>query len=172
MAITYDAFLSLIDTYYKSVAATKHQNGLQSLMALTKTYIQFFTEHVSYTELIMNYRNIIRQVVNGNEVDKITQAMRNSDYYQRIKDIQLLPIQIIVKEIERGQADGSITSSINPWLIHHVMWSAVSGFLGVQLKSTTDQFINVEIAEWRNLILQTVEGIATGVFEQHTIKKY
>jgi len=162
MALTHEALKAMINLYYKTLSKNKSKNGLKSLLAFTEVGINFRAQNPNEAELIMNYRKLIKQVINGKGVDSITEAMSHSDYYRRIKDMQNLPITIVVDEIKRGQADGSITDTINPWLIHHLMWSTVSGFLALPSQNSSEQFINVDISEWRKYVLKVVKGIATG----------
>lgn len=161
MAITYDALQLLINEYYKTVEKTKNKTGLHSLLELAETFIRFCTEDVDNAMLISNYRRLVQQAIN-NEFDRNNNAMLSSNYYRRIRGIQLLPINIIVDEIIRGQEDGSIKKDINPWLIHHMMWANVSAFMILPLRNRPSHYLNVELKEWKNFVLQTVEGIATG----------
>ncbi|RMG30844.1 MAG: TetR/AcrR family transcriptional regulator [Bacteroidetes bacterium] len=162
MAITYDAFQFLADTYYQSVEANKEKSGLESLLAIAKAYLDFCTKHAPYSDLIFNYRTIIRDSLAGEQMDKISEAMKSSIYYRKIRDIQFLPIKIATEEIKRGQLDGSITNDANPYLIHHLMWSNVVGFVNLNLNPKAEVFIQVKVQEWRAYILRIVKAVCLG----------
>ena len=162
MAITYDAFLFLADLYYQAVEEQKSHSGLDSLMAIAESYLDFCINHTDYSKLIMDYRMIIRDSLSGVKMSKISQAMQDSIYYRKIRDIQYLPIKIAVEEIMRGQQDGSIPNAANPWLVHHLMWSNVVGFAQLYIDSQTDTFINTKVTEWKSYILRIIRAVCEG----------
>ena len=162
MAITYDAFLFLADVYYRTVELNSTGTGLDSLMGIAEAYLEFCTRQSDYAKLIMDYRVIIRDSLAGDQMDKISEAMKSSIYYRKIRDIQFLPIKIAVDEIIRGQKDGSITNEANPWLIHHLMWSNVTGYVQLNLDPKAKSFINAPTDEWKSYILRIVKAVCLG----------
>jgi AcrR family transcriptional regulator len=160
MAITYRAFQSLIENFYNSVNATKDDLGLEGLVGLMKSFIKFSEENTLYTEAMLDYIAFVKSTQEGTLDGKITEAMKESNYYERIKDIQNLPINIFLKEIERGRKDGSILNRQKPELIYLYAWASVLGFVKLNATSgKTTSILRVDISEWRNYILQKTRDL-------------
>ncbi|GLR17207.1 TetR/AcrR family transcriptional regulator [Portibacter lacus] len=160
MAITYRAFQALIDTFYESVSATKDESGLEGLVGLMKSFIAFSEENFLYSEAMLDFISFVRSTSEGSLDGKITDAMKESSYYERVKDIQNIPINIFLKEIERGRNDGSILNKQKPELIYLYAWAGVLGF--VKLNSTSGKkttILKVEISDWRNYIISSTRTL-------------
>ncbi|WP_235299540.1 TetR/AcrR family transcriptional regulator [Portibacter marinus] len=162
MAITYRAFQALIDTFYESVEATKDQSGLEGLVGLMKSFIAFSEKNFLYSEAMLDFISFVRSTSNGVLDEKITDAMKVSSYYERVRDIQNIPISIFLKEIERGRKDGSILNKQKPELIYLYAWANVLGF--VKLNATSGKktsILKVEITDWRNYIIRHTRKMLT-----------
>lgn len=160
MAITYRAFQAVIDTFYQSVESNKDKNGLEGLVGLMKAFIKFSEENFLYSEAMLDFISFVRSTNEGTLDGKITEAMKESSFYERVKDIQNIPINIFLKEIERGRTDGSILNKQKPELIYLYAWSTVLGF--VKLNATSGKktsILKVEISEWRNYIIQKTRDL-------------
>ncbi len=155
MAITYRAFQSLIETFYISVEHTKEEVGLEGLVGVMRSFIKFSEENFLYSEALLDFISFVRSTNEGTLDKKITDAMKESSYYERVKDIQNIPINIFLKEIERGRQDGSILNKQKAELIYLYAWASVIGF--VKLNATSGKktsILKVEISTWRNYIIQ------------------
>lgn len=162
MAITYRAFQALIDAFYESVSATKEQDGLEGVVGLMKTFISFTEQNFLYSEALLDFIAFVRSTSEGTLNRKITEAMKESSYYERVKDIQNIPISIFLKEIERGRVDGSILNKQKPELIYLYAWANVLGF--VKLNATSGKktsILKVEISDWRNYIIKSTRKTLT-----------
>jgi AcrR family transcriptional regulator len=162
MAITYRAFQALIDAFYESVSATKDQDGLEGVVGLMKTFISFTEQNFLYSEALLDFIAFVRSTSEGTLNRKITEAMKESSYYERVKDIQNIPISIFLKEIERGRQDGSILNKQKPELIYLYAWANVLGF--VKLNATSGKktsILKVEISDWRNYIIKSTRKTLT-----------
>jgi AcrR family transcriptional regulator len=162
MAITYRAFQALIDSFYESVLVTKDQDGLEGVVGLMKTFISFSEQNFLYSEAMLDFIAFVRSTSEGTLDGKITEAMKESSYYERVKDIQNIPISIFLKEIERGRKDGSILNKQKAELIYLYAWASVLGF--VKLNATSGKktsILKVETSDWRNYIIKTTRNILT-----------
>lgn len=156
MAITYRAFQLLLDAYYKTVEENKSRNGYDSVIGLFHTYLEFGEKHFYYFELLMNYMALVRSSRGGESKDKMTEAMKNSLYFRKIRDIHNLPVSIVVEEIQRGQVDGSITSQIDPNILYLSAWALAIGYS--ELNTTRDRatFFQIPIGKWKYFLLSLI----------------
>lgn len=159
MALTYRALQQLIDILYLRWEKSRSSNGLDAFMALVEDYLNFCIRNKNYADLILNYLTIVRRTIAGERLNKISEAMQNSIFYRKIKGIQNVPIDIAVEEIKRGQKDGSISDRKSPWVIHHMMWSMITGFVKVNYQPSEKMFINADNAAWKAQLLATIKGI-------------
>lgn len=159
MALTYKAIQHLIEILYACWEKNRNESGLTAFMILVENYLNFCIAHKNYADLILNYLTIVRRTVAGEKLNKISEAMQNSVYYRKIRGIQNVPIDIAAEEIKRGQKDGSITNARSPWVIHHMMWSMITGFIKVNYQPSEKTFIGADNEEWKKLLLDTIRGI-------------
>ncbi len=160
MAITYRAFQAVIDTFYSSVESTKDEVGLEGLVGLMKSFIKFSEDNFLYSEAMLDFISFVRSTNEGTNDGKITGAMKESSYYERVKDIQNIPINIFLKEIERGRSDGSILNPQKAELIYLYAWANVLGYVKLNVSSgKKTSILKVEISDWRNYILQKTRDL-------------
>ena len=159
MALTHKAMQYLIDSQYACLERSKGQSGLDTFVGMAESYLEFCVAHRHYVDLMLNYLSIVRMTVAGEKLDKISQAMQASIYYRKIRGIQNVTIDLAVEEIKRGQADGSIKTKKSPWLIHHLMWSMITGYAKVNYQPSADEFINADNNEWKKLMIDTIRAI-------------
>ena len=162
MALTHKAMQHLIDGLYNRIDENKGKSGLDTFMALAENYLKFCVSHRHYVDLMLNYLSIVRMSVAGEKLDKISMAMQDSIYYRKIRGIQNVTIDVAVEEIKRGQADGSVQSQKSPWLIHHMMWSMITGYAKVNYQPSAPEFIHADNDEWKKLLMDTIRGICVG----------
>ena len=159
MALTHKAMQHLIDGMYDSLDKIKGKSGLESFMAMAENYLKFCVSHRHYVDLMLNYLSIVRMTVAGDKLDKISQAMQDSIYYRKIRGIQNVTIDLTVEEIKRGQNDGSIKTQKSPWLIHHMMWSMITGYAKVNYQPSVAEFIHADNNEWKKLLIDSIRSI-------------
>ena len=126
------------------------------------SFIKFSEDNFLYSEAMLDYISFVRSTHEGTNDGKITGAMKESSYYERVKDIQNIPINIFLKEIQRGRSDGSILNKQKAELIYLYAWANVLGY--VKLNATSRKktsILKVEISEWRNYIIQKTRDLLT-----------
>lgn len=131
MAVTYRAFQLLLDMYYKTIDEYKNETGLESSLAMMRTFMNFCTNNFLYSETMLEYLALIRSTEQGRDTARLTEAMKESLYYRRIQDIQQLPFKLATVELNRGLEDGSIISKKSPMFLTLHVWSTIIGFAKV-----------------------------------------
>lgn len=162
MAITYESLQYLINELYKCLESTKKKSGLESFMKLTESFLDFSISKRNYSDLLLNYLGIVSRSSAGEKEDQLTSTLKESIYYRKVRDIQNVSMNIATEEIIRGQKDGSIIASLNPWLVHHMMWSMIIGYSKINYRPQEEVFINANNKEWQNMIIATMRGICEG----------
>src|SRR5690606_28093539 len=157
MALTFRAMRKMNDMFYQVLQGNQGKTGFDSTMTLADAYIDFLDEHPFYLELLLNYTRLVRSSNQKN--NQLTDSMKTSIYFRKIKDIHNIPITIFQEEINRGQKDGSIHNERSPNLIYMTMWSLIVGFS--QLKSAAAQnnrmtMYHINLVEWRDYIVEIV----------------
>jgi AcrR family transcriptional regulator len=138
LAVTYKALLLLIEHYSQSVEATKHKKGIDAVIALLETYMRFCESNYLYSETILEYFALTRAASAGTDQSWLTEAVKQSSYFEKLRQIQNLPFKMTVKEIERGKADGSIVSDLDPMLTTLLGWTMVLGYSKIISASGTN----------------------------------
>ncbi len=157
MAITYKALMLLLDHYYKTIDEYKSKNGLACTLALSETFMGFCENNYLYSETLLEYFSIVRSTSQGKDEAKLTDALKDSVYYSKLQDVQNLVFKLTVKEIERGQQDGSITDKLDPMLMTLNGWSESIGYIKLVAAngSTASQLFNVDLLDLKKLKLKT-----------------
>ena len=163
MAVTYRAVQTLLDMYDDSMAVNKHADGKRVVLGILNTYLDFTEKHHYYFELLMNYMTIIRANAElPHKSDRLSEAVRSGLYFRKIQDIHNLPLTIVVKELERGQKDGSIKNQRNPILIYLTAWALVVGYTSLDTsnsKSGRATIFKVPVKDWKSYIWHVLNGI-------------
>lgn len=156
MAITYRGMQKLNDLMYGCLTAFKEQSGSRAVIGLLETYIDFAEDFPLYIEALLDYMAVNRSTASGQDIAKLTAAMKDSIYYQKIQDIQNIPITLAVKEIERGWSDGSVKNKNKPELLFITAWATIIGYLKLTTASgkhrSTLHKINKQ--EWKKYVLR------------------
>lgn len=156
MAITHRGMQRLIDEYHQISFDNKENKGVDAVIALMKAFMEFSQEHFLYTEAVLNYLSFSRSTGRGLRDDKVTSAMRESLYYQKVLMIEDAPMQIVIKEIRRGVEDGSIRNNVRPELIYLNAWALILGFtkLNDTATSNTNKILRIDVETWKDNILE------------------
>ncbi len=154
MALTYKALTSLIEEYELAVKNNRSQTGLESSIDLMQRFMKFNADNPLYSELLLEYFELVRTTSSGAEKkQRLTAALNESKYFEKLDAIQNVPFKIAFSEIERGQKDGSIVSQVDPMLITLQAWSVGLGFAKVNSSSGGDPIFNIELDDLqRNLL--------------------
>jgi len=156
MAITYRGMQKLNDLMYGCLSTFKDQRGSHAVIGLLETYIDFAEDFPLYIEALLDYMAVNRSTASGQDKAKLTEAMKESIYYQKIQDIQNIPITLAIKEIERGWGDGSVKNKNKPELLFITAWATIVGYLKLTTASgkhrSTLHKINKQ--EWKKYVLR------------------
>ncbi len=158
MAITHRAFQLLTDTYYDIIDNTSELHGAERVLKILEGYMNFSEKYFFYHEALFDYLSLVRNLsnVSGAEREKI-----NSIYFQKIQDIHNLPVSIVVKEIEAGKTDGSITNPESAETIYLTSWAIVSGYikLSVYGGSERSSLHHVSLKDWKAYIIKVTRNL-------------
>ena len=160
MAITYRGMQKLNDLMYNCLNDHKNDQGALGVVGLLETYIDFAEDYPLYIECLLDYMSINRSSSSGMDMAKMTQAMKESIYYQKIQDIQNIPITLAIKEIDRGRQDGSVQNRNKPELLFITAWATIVGYLKVTNASGKHRSTLLKISkpEWKRYVLQVMRN--------------
>jgi AcrR family transcriptional regulator len=161
MAITFRAFELLTDIYYQIIRETSQLTGAERVIKILEGYMTFSEQHFFYHEALFDYLSMVR---NHSKVTGIGQEKVKSIYFQRIQDIHNLPVSIVVKEIENGKADGSITNSERAETIYLTSWAIVAGYIKLSVYAGGDRnsLHHVFLKEWKAYIIKITKNLLGG----------
>lgn len=163
LAVTYTGFQKLLDAYYKTIEKFKNASGLEASIAVLETSMNFFRENFLYSEALLEYFSIIRTSDQGQNKSKLTEAIQESMYFNKLQDLQNLPFKLSFQEIERGKKDGSIISKLDSMLIALQGWTLVTGFAKILAASgnTVKPLFKIDLMILRNTNLELARLLLT-----------
>lgn len=152
MAITYRALQALVDGYKRHLQHMKGKNGLETTLGLMDSFMSFCEEHYLYSEAMLDYFSLVRSTAAYGDEDKLTDALRESNYFQKIQGMHNDPYKLNTKEIKRGIEDGSIKSDIDPMFQTLHTWTMVVGYAKIIASSgdTSMPLFNVSLKQLKN----------------------
>lgn len=153
MALTYEALQKLNEKFYEAYDKNKSTDGFTATISVMDAYMAFLEENPFYLELLLNYTRLARS--SNQSHNQLTESMKSSLYFRKIRDIHNIPITIAQEEISRGQADGSILNKRSPSLLYMTMWGLVIGFCQLKYAATQNNrmtMYHINIEEWRDHI--------------------
>jgi AcrR family transcriptional regulator len=162
LAISLRALQLLIDVYYKAIADNSSKNGFERVMATFEAYLAYSERHVQYHEALFHYMSMIRQP--GGEDSQQADALRDSIYYLKLQDLHNLPLDIVVKQIDAGKADGSISSKVPSNMIYLTNWALIAGFIKLQVYGGKERpsLYRINLQEWKAHLLNTARQMLQG----------
>ena len=155
LAVTHKALTLLIEKYYETIKENRSNSGLEGTIALFKVFIEFNEENFLYSEALLSYFALNRSTSSGENKEKLTDALKESVYFKKIQDIQNLPFKLMVNEINRGKADGSVKPDVDPMLATLSAWTASVGYIKVTAASGSKPLFNVDLEILKNLHLKS-----------------
>lgn len=155
LAITYTGFQKLLDAYYHTIRKNKNNKGLEASIAILETSMDFFQQNFLYSETLLEYFSIIRTSDQGQNLSKLSEAIRESLYFKKMQDIQNLPFKLSFQEIERGKKDGSINNRLDSMLLALQGWTMITGFAKILAASgnTVKPLFQIDLMELKKVNL-------------------
>lgn len=153
LAVIYNAFQALTEIFYSAIDENRGNNGYHSTLAIFDGFFQFCENSYLYSEAILDYFSLIRNMSRGGEARETSLA--ESIYFNKIQDIQNLPLKLTAKEMARGMRDGSIDPTINPMLQTIQGWTSVIGYIKLLIASgnSDSSLMHVDLKSLRQLTL-------------------
>ena len=161
LAIIYRAFQALADVFYATIEENKKHSGLVSTVAIFESFFNFCERNHLYSDAILDYFSMIRTI--SKENGQAQQNITSSAYFNRLQDLQNLPLKLTVKEMERGIADGSIKPGID-CMLHTIQgWTMVVGYIKLisATRSNQSPLLRVNLKSLKTLSLEFAEKALT-----------
>jgi hypothetical protein len=161
LAITFQAMSALNIVYKEALAANASKSGLDSTLALMETFMEFCENHYFYSEVLLDYFSMVRSSPSGKYDDKLTTAVKDSPYFDKLRELHNLPFKWTVKEIERGKAEGSIKTKNDSMLCTLHGWTSVVGYVKVLSASggNVSPLFKVDLKELKQLHLEVAKAM-------------
>lgn len=162
MAITYRAFEYLMEVYYQALDTCYEKPGLERVMTIFKAYLEFSEKQFNYQQLLLEYLTFIRSVTGKEQANKLTEPLKHSQWFRRVKDLHNMPLTVMAQQISSGQKDGSITNKNQPEELFLTIWALIIGFTKLSIttpesKGTT--LFQVDLTAWKAHIFELIKGI-------------
>lgn len=161
LAITYRAMAMLNDAFYDTISACKNKSGLESTIELYRTFMEVCEDNYLYSEALLEYFALNRSTSGGTDDRRLPEAVKDSIYYLKLQDIHNLPFKLIVSEIQRGIADGSIHPKIDPMFHTLHGWTVAIGYIKVIAASggNASPLFNVSLEDMKSYNLNLVRVV-------------
>jgi AcrR family transcriptional regulator len=161
MAVTHRALQLLTESYYNTIDKYKDKPGLESVIAILDGFMSFCEDNYLYSEALLDYFALVRSTSAGTDESRLTDAIKDSLYYLKLQDMHNLPFKLTVKEIERGKADGSIITDVDPMLSTLHGWTMVIGYVKVISAAGTNAtpLFNVSLKDLKKLNLKVARDM-------------
>lgn len=153
MALTYNAMQKMNENFYEVYHKNHNLDGYTATVRLMESYMNFLEENPFYLELLLNYTRLVRS--SNASRSQLTDSMKSSLYFRKIRDIHNIPITIVQEEITRGHDDGTILNKRSSSLLYMTMWGLIVGFCQLKAAATQNNrmtMYHVNIDEWRDHI--------------------
>lgn len=157
MAIIYNAFQALTEIFYSTIDESRSKSGFESTLAIFNSFYLFCENNFLYSEAMLDYFSIIRNITRANTEGE--SSLSESIFFNKIQDIQNLPLKLTVKEINRGMNDGSIKKDIEPMLHTIQGWTMVVGYIKLLIASGNNDssLMNVDLKSLKKMSLHMAE---------------
>ena len=124
LAVTLGGYSILVKQFEKTLKETESQSGKESVLELFKVAIDFFLDNPVYLELFLKTSGIIGIPKQSQDLD-----LDKLDYYQRLRDMYIMPFKISRTAFEKGKSDGSIKCPANPYVLTVAAWNNALGYV-------------------------------------------
>jgi AcrR family transcriptional regulator len=131
MAITYKALSELVADYKNCMHKNAGKTGLESTVDLMNLFMDFCEKNYFYSEALLEYFALMRSTSSSEDHTKLTDAIKESSYFQKLKVLHNLPFKYTIMEIQRGQKDHSIRPDIDPVFYTLQGWTVCVGYVKI-----------------------------------------
>ena len=154
MAITYNALQKLAVICDDLIASNVNKPGIESVVAIMEGFMDFCQENPLYSEVLLDYFSLIRAIPEDDK--KLTDAMKESNYFPKVQPLHNYPLNLTAKEIQRGIDDKSISERVEPMVATLYGWTAAVGFVKISAASgsNTSSIFNVKMSDLRKTNLE------------------
>ncbi len=152
MAITYRAIEKLVEKCNECVDKTANQPAIESVLAIMEGFMDFCENNYLYSEVMLDYFSLIR----ANDDIKYTEAIKESNYFQKVQEIHNYPFKLTANLIKKGIEDKSINQDIDPKIATLYGWTAAVGFVKVSAATggNTSTVFKVQMSDLKKANLE------------------
>lgn len=161
LAVTFYALRDLVTEFRKTLKANAGKTGLESTLELFKLFIEFCEKNYFYSELLLDYFSLVRSTVMSENHLKLTESMKESEYFEKLKKIHNLPFKLTANEIARGISDGSIRNDLDPMYCTLQGWAMAIGYTKLITASgeKANQLFNIDLQKLKDFNLELTKQI-------------
>ena len=155
LAVTFYALRDLVSEFRKTLKTNADMSGLDSTIEILKLFIEFCENNYFYSEILLDYFSLMRSTSLSDNHLKLTEAMKGSEYFDKLKKLHNLPFKLTVNEISRGIADGSIRNDVDPMFCTLQGWAMAVGYIKLISASgeKANQLFNVDLQKLKDFNL-------------------
>ena len=137
---------------------------MDSVMAILRAYLDFCEQNPLYSEVMLHYLAFVQSTDSGTIDDKLSAAMKESIYFQKVHSIQSVAAKLVIEEISRGFSDGSIKGEMEPQFLFLNAWALTIGFqkLNNTIHSSKNSIMGINVDDWREHILVISQRMIEG----------
>lgn len=168
MSITFRALNSMIEDFNTVVAQSHGKPKIEVVLGILEAFMDFCSQNYLYSEALLDYFVMNRSSNSGKDTSKLTEAVLQSVYYQRVQAKQNLPFKILANEVAEGQKEGSIKMTIDPMLYTLHAWTSALGYIKIINSSGSPMIFNFEFSNLRAMNLQVAKQVLSGKLELNT----
>lgn len=105
----------------------KEKSGLERVIAISVEYIQFSKDAPQFYQVVLDFYGILRNINANTPQTEALLKIKEGSYFEEVKNISQLPIQLLLGEIKNGQKDKSINKNFtaNEHMVN--IWAYLKG---------------------------------------------
>jgi AcrR family transcriptional regulator len=161
MALTYRAMLELKNKYENILDEFGSNSGLELILKLFEGFMDYCEDNFLYSELMLDYFALNRSTSHDKDHQKLTEAIKQSPYFESLQEIQNYPFKICANTIAKGVQDGSIKKECDPMFFTLHGWTIIIGYVKILAASgdIANPIFKVDLKEIKHFNLKLTRDI-------------
>ena len=144
---------------YFSDLSISGKTGLDRLLLMAKGYLDFSQQWPKNYQLILNFYGILKVIDNKVMQTELHQNLAKSPLFEKVRILSEIPLQILTAEIQAGQKDGSIATSIasEQHLIN--IWAYLRGLSDLSTDRNSIRILGKEVKDLEQYVINIMEKL-------------
>ncbi|MBX2873262.1 MAG: TetR/AcrR family transcriptional regulator [Saprospiraceae bacterium] len=107
------------------------KSGMERVLTLAKGYLDYAKMAPQYYQVMLDFYGILRSINEGAVQTEAHAKIKGCIYFEHVNELAQLPFKLLTEEIQQGQSDGTINSTISP--VEHMLniWAYLKGISDV-----------------------------------------